>query len=134
MDLLTVEETLNLIFDRTDAVRVLWNFYIVVTLGVLGFMGKAGSGKNAIRISRLVAFGFLLFALSNLGAMLQTQRERQGLVAVLEQFDLPDSYGMLEQAVFVWPPWSVVTFHLAMDLVVILCVWWLGRRRAAEAS
>ncbi len=129
---LTVQETLSLIFDRTDAVRVLWNFYIVVALGALGFMAKAGSGRNALRVRRLTAVGFLLFALSNVGAMHQTQLERRGLVAVLNQFDLPDQYQMLEEAVFVWPPWSVVTFHFLMSLVVVLCILWLGKRDAVH--
>ena len=131
MELLTVEQTLNLIFDRTDAVGVLWNFYIIVTLGVLGFMAKAASGARALRMSRLVAFGFLLFALSNLAGMYQFLEERGALIAMLKQLDyLPESYELIKGALFEWSYWIYVPFHLVMDLAILFVILWLGKRGA----
>ncbi len=133
--LLTVEETLSLIFDRTNAVRELWNFYIAVTLGILGVIGTVGSVKGGRWIRSLMVVGFLLFALSNLSAMRQTQSEREGLIHVLKQSTLPPSYEMLvEKAGFVWPSWKVIGFHSVMDLVVSAIILCAGRRGPGDSK
>ena len=127
-ELLTVEQTLRLVFGRTDAFRVLWNIYIVVTLGVIGFIANVGTKPSGRMVSWLAAAGFLVFALSNMAALLQTQTERRGLVEVLDSLNPPGQYGTLRSAVGGLRSWVIPAFHLLMDAGVVTCILLLGRR------
>ena len=122
-----LEKVLDFIFSRTDAVRVLWNLFILVSLGTLGFVAKAEPGDAKRRLSKLVALGFAVFALSNLLALFQTQAEREGFVEIARGLGL-DEYAHLDRALWFVPQWLLVVFHSAMDVGIITAILWLGRK------
>jgi len=104
----------------------LWNVYIGVVLGLLGY---AITGKHALRFSvrLLLALGFVLFVWGNLTFLERTQRMVHavsveiGAVAQesrIESDALRDELETLHKR----QPSSVAKLHLAVDAIVIALI------------
>ncbi len=79
-----LKETLTLFFERANSSQTLWNLDIAVTLGLLAFLATVKPRSRAIKISYLLAAGYIIFALSNLGALLRTFDQQRVLGAAVE--------------------------------------------------
>src|SRR4051794_13711061 len=113
-------ELLKLLYERAGALNVLWNLYIVVALGGIGFLASGRRFAQQARIKLVLTVGFVVFALSNLNAILYVNHGRQELLKLIH------SPYLLAANPAVGPPdWLFISFHLALDTLVVLCVWFV---------
>ena len=121
---------LALIFARADALNIYWNLYLALALGLLGLMasGKPFTGRVSVKL--LLSVGFIGVALSNLGVIDAINEQRRQLLLLLG--DSP----ALAAARAAMPPerWRVAAFHLGLDVLVVMCVWFVPWHRASSAS
>jgi hypothetical protein len=126
-----VETQLTLLghmFGRADALNGYWNLYIGVTLGLLGVMASGKPFTELRTIKALLTVAFVAFALSNLDAIDSTNEQRRQLLLLLK--DSP-YYTAGKTA---GPPesWQLRTFHLVLDLLIVLCVWLVPLHKATK--
>ena len=115
---LQTKEILSAIFDRVDAVNTYWNFYIVVSLGLLGIMASAKPFTEKITTKILLTSGFFVFALSNGWAIWDDNKLRYELIKLL-----PATYDSLACEAKPLPTFLLILFHGTIDFVVILSIW-----------
>jgi hypothetical protein len=134
-----LKDLLPIIFERSNAMQRFWNFLIVVTFGLLGFVttARATAGHTSVKV--MLTIGYVVFAAVNLDALLFVTQQRTILVAALPK--LP-SDGLLKDLneKFLYapnvlsPPFlgSVITVHLVVDAFVVGAIWlfpWLLKNR-----
>ena len=117
---LQTKEILSAIFDRVDAVNTYWNFYIVVSLGLLGIMASAKPFTEKVNTKIILTSGFFVFALSNGWAIWDDNNLRHELIELL-----PDKYESLACEARPLPTFLLILFHGTIDLVVILSIWFV---------
>ncbi len=125
---MTVRELLPIYFERSAAVQTFWNFHITVSLGMLAFVSAAHTAVNDVPIALIVTFAFIAFTLSNLGALMEVQRQRYVLSEVIKQLaDMSEDEHDRNLVDLATPPelWKVRTFHLVMDAFVIIVIWFV---------
>jgi hypothetical protein len=136
-------------FDILNAgaarVDTLWHFYALVTLGVLGFV----LGNEAIRQNRnariQITIAFAFFALVNALALFQAQTNYEKIVQAIKKAvptvsakpaarSLADTTSQsvlavpqvevadVIRALQAYSPEDVVTFQVAMDLLIVLLI------------
>ena len=93
------------IFDlynsQTSTVNTLWNIYIAIALGTLGFIYKDPEMRGNWRIKIGFTVGFLVFALSNRTAILRSQNILFAIKTFLHASAVEE--GSLNRAAFVIP-------------------------------
>ncbi len=126
MNPLGLQETLEFVFVRADAMQGFWNLYIVVVTAILGFLGSSKLAWRTHIVPAVLTIGFLLFAASNFWALNSARRQREGLIAhaqsQLAQNERADLGRVLEA---VAPPSESLlrSFHGALDLAVLAAIW-----------
>src|SRR5262249_15475249 len=75
-----------------------WNLYIAVALSGIGFLASGKLFAQQARIKLVLTVGFVVFALSNLNAMLCINHQRQALLKMI------DSHYLLAANPAVGPP------------------------------
>ena len=66
---MTLSELVPVIFERYGAFQTIWNLYIAIVLGVIGFIASAQQAMNSRIIRIVVSVGFLAFATVNSRAL-----------------------------------------------------------------
>jgi len=114
-------EILNLAIDRASAVNTYWNLYIAVATAVIGTMasGKVFTGSLALKV--FLSLAFVVFAASNLWAILRLGDLRTALIGMLPE-TLPAS---LTDSIRPASATGYSSFHIALDLVVLACIWFV---------
>ena len=123
-----VTEILPIYFERSAAVQTFWNLHITVSLGTLAFVAAAHTAVGHVPIALILTCGFMAFALSNLLALMEVQRQRHALAGVIRQMaDQSEDKHDLTLADISTPPalWKVRTFHLVMDAFVVVVIWFV---------
>lgn len=123
-----VRELLPIYFERSAAVQTFWNFHITVSLGMLAFVSAAHTAINNVPIALIFTFAFIAFTLSNLGVLMEVQRQRYVLSEVIKQLvEISEDEHDRNLADLATPPelWKVQTFHLVMDAFVIIVIWFV---------
>ena len=86
----------------------------------IGFLASGRRFAQQARIKLVLTVGFVVFALSNLNAILHVNHGRQELLKLIH------SPYLLAANPAVGPPdWLFISFHLALDTLVVLCVWFV---------
>lgn len=121
---------LALIFARADALNVYWNLHLALALGLLGVMASGKPFTARVSIKLLLSVGFIVVALSNLGVIDQINEQRRQLLLLLG--DCP-AQAVARAAM---PPerWKVGVFHIGLDVLVLMCVWFVPWYRARPAA
>jgi len=70
---LNLGKLMDLFNAQTGTVNILLNFYIVVSLGVLGFVLKEKDLRGNWKVKLLFSVGFVLFAFGNFEAITRSQ-------------------------------------------------------------
>jgi hypothetical protein len=118
---LEANDVLGFAIERASAINTYWNLYIAVATGVVGIMasGREFSGTRSIKVFITVAF--VIFALSNLNAIIRLAELRQALLETL-----PATMENREAIVASLSPakwWQYTAFHIVLDAVVIAAIW-----------
>ncbi len=111
---------LQLAFDRADAVNSFWNIDIAVALGIIGVMASAKPFTRSARVKIVLTLGFVIFAGSNLLALLQTNMQR---VELLKLVMLESRLAPVASVSGPELSWLLIVFHCTIDLLVVLAIW-----------
>ena len=133
---LDAKDLLPLAFERSAAVQTFWNFYIVVTLGLLGFLASAAKACSRRPVQAALTFTFVAFTLSNLAALLAVNRQLEQ-VAVAADAKLSDGgqlHGLKDgRLLHPSPLWAIAGFHLLGDALMVAVIWLLPLFLGADA-
>ena len=112
------KDILGFAIDRAAALSGYWNLYIAVATGVVGVMqaGKRFTQSNILKV--FLTITFVVFAYSNLDAILRLGEIRTVLLEMLPT-ELKGVYNSLAPA----KPWQYITFHGVLDLLVVASIW-----------
>ena len=137
--LLDLNNTLNLLFQAGAATQTYWNLYIVVAVGVVGFIAASPSAGRQRRNKVLFTAAFLVFAFSNLMAMNQVHSQWDALADIVAlnltpAQDIPNEFKVLERTIKPLPFSLVMAFHLGYTTLISLAIWLIPRRKEKEGG
>lgn len=121
---------LEMAIDRGAAVNTYWNFYIVVTTAILGTMATGRPFTQSIALKLVLSGAFVLFALSNLHAILTLAELRTALLDLLPS-DL-EGRDILVKSLSPKPTLTYGLFHGLLDIVVLCCIWLVPWARLSD--
>jgi hypothetical protein len=123
--LMLPKEILDLSFNRASALKDFWNIFIVVGIGVVTIMVSAKPFTGSPYIKIILTLTFLTFAVSNLLALHQTNRQRNELLNMLPMGEFTDLVKTMRPET----AWVLALFHGSIDVLVCLAIWivpWQG--------
>ncbi len=114
------KDILGFAIDRASAINGYWNLYIAVATGLVGVMssGKLFTKSKSLKIFITVAF--VVFACSNLYAILRLGELRSALLDML-----PTQMGAVREGLAPAEPWQYIVFHGVLDLLVVASTWFV---------
>ncbi len=118
---MNTEDILHLIFERHDTLQGYWNLFIAGTAAILGLVA---SGKPFAQQKQMKAFlsaAFVIFALSNLAAILNLNSQRRELAKLIEE---PKVMQLIESTLPPPDSW-LIAFHLTIDVIVVFTIWFV---------
>jgi hypothetical protein len=123
------KDLLTLVFERSAAVQTFWNFYIVVTLGLLGFLASAQTACARSPVQAVLTVVFVGFAVSNLLALLEVNRQLSALATAADAKVGEGPLGQLkaERLLHPSPLWAIGAFHLLGDVIAGGAIWIIPR-------
>ena len=116
--------------DRSNAMETFWNFYLVVALGVLGFVvtAKAEGGKQFRAV--ILSLGFGLFAITNAGGLWQAAGQRNSASCAVHHSETllknnPADRYVQEVLPYVTSPtqYQVLLVHIIADILIVGSIW-----------
>lgn len=121
------DEIIKLAFDSASGMNIYWNFFIVVSTAILGTLasGKEFTKSKVLKVVMTIAF--IVFAVSNLRALLSVLSQREALLAMLTNVgpklaSLCDTLSGPERG---W----LIAYHLVADLTVLSAIWFVPWHR-----
>jgi hypothetical protein len=133
-DSINIAKLLDLYNAQTGTVNILWNIYVVVSLGVLGFVLKEKDLRENRAIKWVFSIGFCLFAFGNLAAITRSQ---EILVAISETIRAASSQSKYPSVLEAFKAQNVFVIqrgHCIISFLVVVAIWlpnWIERRREA---
>ena len=131
-------ELIQLYFERSNALQGYWTLYVVIIGGLLAF-SSLRKQRDPITTT-LVTVLFTFFAYKNLDAIHDVTLQRFATLDAIKQAsssasDVPDAKVRAVLEPTLNPPAydGVRTFHVASDLLTIITLWAMERRRAKHA-
>jgi hypothetical protein len=131
-------ELIQLYFERSNALQGYWTLYVVIIGGLLAF-SSLRKQRDPITTA-LVTVLFTFFAYKNLDAIHDVTLQRFATLDAIKQAsssasDVPDAKVRAVLEPTLNPPAydGVRTFHVASDLLTIITLWAMERRRAKHA-
>ena len=119
---LTARDAADLFVAFQSEMNTYWNVFILVALGIVGFViGQKAPPPRRFRTLLVVAFG--VFALGNLYSVLGQHAVMLELWARLRD---PSFAGQLASAfdrLNLSPPWRVALYHILLDITVVIALW-----------
>ena len=114
----TTSELLSIAVERSAYINTYWNLLIAVATGVLGILasGKELAGRRDLRV--VLACVFSVFAVSNLSAILDLNRQRAAVCALITEPSLRQLVAELRPLA----SWKYGAFHAVLDVLVVLCI------------
>jgi hypothetical protein len=126
-------DILRLAIDRSSAIMTLWNIFIAVATAVVGVMAKGFAGSRTLKL--VLSGAFVIFAASNLWAILRLGELRTALLAMLPA-DLPN-HAAIVASLSPAQAWQYALFHGILDLSVLAIIWlvrWPGAKSGQTAG
>ncbi|OAI42988.1 hypothetical protein AYO41_03135 [Verrucomicrobia bacterium SCGC AG-212-E04] len=130
---MTYNELVQLFFDRSNAAQWYWTLYVVIVGGLLAFSAQRQQRDFATTLLMTVLFA--IFAYKNLDALEDTTRQRHVLLDAIKRTTpvvapgATDVKATLEPSLTPATVESVRTTHLTSDVLTILALWAMERRR-----
>lgn len=117
--MLETKDILGFAIERASAINTYWNIFIAVATSVVGVMasGKAFTNSRALKI--FLTGAFIVFAYSNLEAIIRLGELREALLTMLSN-DLPEAV-IKSLSPAKW--WQYTGFHIFLDAVVLAAIW-----------
>ncbi len=123
---MTYNDLLQHYFERSDALQNYWTLYVVVIGGLLAFSSIRKQGDMLTTLLVSILFGF--FAFKNLDAIHDVTVQRFAVLESIKQ--LPATAKDTIASTLTPPEFAGVrTFHIASDVLTILALWSMERRR-----
>jgi len=123
-----LKEAISLHKDQTDRSDRLWNYYIIVTLGVLGFVLSGNAASRLPGVRYVLLGGYILFFTVNLWALWTTQKTlallNSGIAETLKNRE--DSREEFNEALLSLKraeSWQMAPFHLLLDISVSIIIY-----------
>jgi hypothetical protein len=129
-------DLLQFYFDRSNALQWYWTIYVVVIGGLLAFSSLRQ--RPDARTALLVTILYCFFAYKNCGAIRDVTYQRFAILDVLKSTPATsDQESRMRPPIEVTltPPEypGVRNFHIASDVLVVLAIWSMERRRMRAA-
>ncbi len=119
---------LKILIERSSYINTYWNFYIIVATSVVGIIAS-GKIQVTTTIRLFFACSFLLFAVSNLLAITELNEQRKVLVS-----SISGELSVLAQTFKPSKSYVYTVFHMALNLIVLLCISTIGKNRKQPVS
>ena len=124
------KDFLDLYCNRSDAMQTFWNFYLLVALGVLGFVVTAKAGERTTLGAAILSLGFALFAFTNAGGLLQAVKQRRSASDAVKDSAMslknhPEypQVQLILQYIESPTPSQVLVTHTVADLLIFAAIW-----------
>lgn len=125
-----VQDAMSFLFQRADAMLTFWNFYIVVSTAILGFLSAAKAEWLSNLLCFLLTVAFVLFATGNLSALVQVQEQWDALFNLVPKLEgYKNSFGPLVNSAQPLGKSVLIMFHLFLDLTVVSLIWIIALMR-----
>ncbi len=135
---MTYSQLIQLYFERSTALQNYWTLYVVVIGGLLA-ISNLRTRRDRLTVV-LVTVLYCFFAYKNLGAIEETTQQRDAVLTTIRQYHGDDALTGLakfpetiEPTLVATPIDSIRHFHVGCDLLVVLMLWAMERRRAMMA-
>ena len=133
-------ELIQLYFERSNSLQSYWTLYVVVIGGLLAFSSIRKQGDMGT--TALVSVLFAFFAFKNLDAIHDVTVQRFAVLEVIKQYSATgaemQNVSAAQKAIAptLIPPefGGVRNFHVASDVLTILALWSMERRRKRHAG
>lgn len=134
--MLELKDILTLVFQRTDAMQIHWNVFIVVSLGVVGFIASNSFAPDRRKLIKIITiFAFVIFAASNFGEFNKVRAERRELVSLLRINAKTDpSITTLAETVQPSSDSRFNLFYSGIAAIVVVCIICLSPEKKDEAT
>jgi len=126
MDSLNYAKLMDLFNAQTGTVNILWNIFVVVSLGVLGFVLKEKDLRENWKIKLAFSIGFILFAFGNIEAILRSQGILVAISDTLASAAANNNQSEYRPVLEAYKAQSVHTIqrgHRIMSALVVLLMW-----------
>jgi hypothetical protein len=121
---LNYAKLMDLFNAQTGTVNILWNIFVAVSLGVLGFVLKEKDLRENWKIRLAFSVGFIIFALGNLTAI---SRSQGILVAISDTLrkaaESQTEYRPLLEAYKAQSVENIQRGHLIITSLLVLVMW-----------
>ena len=134
---MTYNELIQLFFERSNAAQWYWTLYVVIVGGLLAFSTQRQQRDFVSTL--LVTVLFCIFAYKNLDAIEDTTRQRLATLEAVQRTTPPIAPGAVDVKAKLEPTLtpasieSVRTTHLTSDVLTVLALWAMERRRKKVA-
>ena len=126
-------ELIQLFFERSNAAQWYWTLYVVIVGGLLAF--SAQRQQRDFFTTMLVTVMFCIFAYKNLDAIQDTTMQRLAALDAIKRTTTAvapgaiDVKATLESTLTPASIDSVRTTHITSDVLTVLALWAMERRR-----
>jgi len=134
------DQLIQLYFERSNALQWYWTLYVVVIGGLLA-VSNLRLRRDILTVCLVtVLYGF--FACKNLGAIHDVTLQRGATLEAIHQYHAADAQTPETEALrsqleptLVQPAYEGIrTFHITCDVLIILLLWAMERRRVKYAK
>src|SRR4028118_1491289 len=122
---LNYAKLMDLFNAQTGTVNILWNIFVAVSLGVLGFVLKEKDLRENRKIKLLFSIGFIIFAIGNLTAITRSQEILVALSNALRKAaqNNQTEYRPVLEAYRAQSVFNIQRGHLIFSALVVLAIW-----------
>ena len=122
-ELLSVKDVLGFAIERTAALNNFWNLFIVVATAVVGIMASGKPFTNSKLLKIFLSIAFILFAYTNLTAILKLANLRAALLDMIPK-DIENIQPVIDNLT---PPGHLqyIVYHGMLDIVVVAAIWFV---------
>ncbi len=128
-------ELVQLYFERSNALQNYWTLYVVIIGGLLAFASMRK--QSDVVTTALVTVLFCFFAYKNIGAIHDVTLQRHATLAAIkaapETPEIKTARATLEPTLLPPEYEGVRNFHVVTDVLTVLALWAMERRRRAAA-
>jgi hypothetical protein len=123
---INIKDVADLLFAARGRIDFYWNFYIVVVIGVIGWLVSLKK-RLTLPMKVLVSVVFLIAAATNFvglySSYMLAEALRTDLLRMAATTSLPDTRQILEQHSYLPQRWTALLIHIAVGVPVLLVVW-----------
>lgn len=119
---LTARDAADLFVAFQSELNTYWNVFILVALGIVGFViGQKAPPPRRMRALLVAAFG--VFAIGNLYSVLGQHAVMLELWARLRDPAFAGQLAPAFEKLNLSPPWRVALYHILLDITVVVTLW-----------